>query len=104
LLASGLAAGAAAAWEGLLAPVKALAADVRPVRIKNIENFTIQLPATEMEIQAGVTARVGVTRIETDSGVRGYSFGGGGGGGGGRGGAGRGGAGAGAPGAAAGRG
>jgi L-alanine-DL-glutamate epimerase-like enolase superfamily enzyme len=85
LASTGLA--AAVGWSDLLAPVKAVAADVKPVRIKNVEAFTIQLPATPAEIEAGVMSRVGVTRITTESGVRGYSFGNGGGGGrGGRGG------------------
>jgi L-alanine-DL-glutamate epimerase-like enolase superfamily enzyme len=77
-------------WNSLLAPVKAIAADVKPVRIKAIENFTIQIPATPAEVQAGVMSRIGVTRVVTESGVRGYSFTGayGRGGGGGRGGAG----------------
>jgi hypothetical protein len=66
-----------AAWGSLLAPVKALAAEVKPVRIKTIENFTIQIPASQTEVQAGVMSRVGVTRVVTESGVRGYSFGGG---------------------------
>jgi L-alanine-DL-glutamate epimerase-like enolase superfamily enzyme len=85
LASTGLA--AAVGWSDLLAPVKAVAAEVKPVRIKNVETFTIQLPATPAEIEAGVMSRIGVTRITTESGVRGYSFGNGGGGGrGGRGG------------------
>ena len=89
------AAGAAA----VLAPVKVLAADAKAIRIKAIETFNIQMPATQTEIDAGVMNRVAITRVLTESGVKGYSFGGAGGGGGGRGGAaaGRGGA---APGAA----
>ncbi len=82
LTSAGVAAGASVAWNSLLAPIKAIAADVRPVRIKTIENFTIQIPATPTEVQAGVMSRVGVTRVVTESGVRGYSFGGAGGAGG----------------------
>jgi len=74
--------GASVAWNSLLAPIKAIAADVKPVRIKTIENFTILIPATPTEVQAGVMSRVGVTRVVTESGVRGYSFGGSGGAGG----------------------
>src|SRR5438034_4822397 len=85
------------AASGALAPVKALAADVKPIRIKNVETFNIEIPATQTEVEAGVTNRTPVVRIETESGVRGYSFGAAGGGGGG-GGAGRGGAGGAAPG------
>lgn len=82
LTSAGVSAGAAVAWNSLLAPIKAMAADVKPVRIKTIENFTIQIPATPTEVQAGVMSRMGVTRVVTESGVRGYTFGGGGGGGG----------------------
>src|SRR5579862_2961245 len=67
-----------------------MAAEVKPVRIKTIENFTIQIPATPAELQAGVMRRMGVTCVTTESGVRGYSFGGAGGGRGGAPGAGRG--------------
>src|SRR4051794_1460067 len=74
MLTSAALAGAGAAVGNFLRPLKALAADVKPPRIKNIENFQIQLPATETEIEAGVTYRLGVTRVETESGVRGYNF------------------------------
>ena len=83
--AAGIAAGAAV-LERLLAPVKAIAADVKPVRIRNVETFNIEIPATPTEVEAGVTNRTPVVRAETESGVRGYSFGAAGGlGGGGRG-------------------
>src|SRR5689334_7076456 len=83
--AAGIAAGAAV-LERLLAPVKAIAADVKPVRIRNVETFNIEIPATPTEVEAGVTNRTPVVRVETESGVRGYSFGAAGGlGGGGRG-------------------
>jgi L-alanine-DL-glutamate epimerase-like enolase superfamily enzyme len=85
LTSAAAAAGTAVAWKSLLAPVNAIAADVKPIRIKTIENFTIQIPATPSEMQAGVMSRIGVTRVVTESGVRGYAFSGGGGGGGGRG-------------------
>src|SRR5690242_15900514 len=86
---AGAAAGAAATWNSLLSPVKALAAEVKPVRIKDVETFQIVIPATPTEEDAGVMSRIGVTRVTTESGVRGHSFGGfGGGGRGGRGGAG----------------
>ena len=62
-----------------LAPVKTLAAAVQPIRIKNIETFNIEIPATPAEVEAGVTNRIAVTRVVTESGVRGYSFGGAGG-------------------------
>jgi hypothetical protein len=83
---------AAASWSTLLAPIRVLAADVKPIRIKDIENFTIQIPVSDADKSAGVAARYGITRVTTESGIRGYSVGGGGGGGGGRGQGGRGGA------------
>jgi L-alanine-DL-glutamate epimerase-like enolase superfamily enzyme len=71
----------------LLAPIKAIAADAKAIRIKNVETFNIEIPATPVEVEAGVTNRTAVVRIDTESGVRGYSFGAAGGaGGGGRGG------------------
>src|SRR5262249_3374456 len=70
---------------GVLAPIKALGAEVKPVRIKNVETFNIEIPATPTEVEAGVNNRTAVVRVETESGVRGYSFGPAGGGGGGRG-------------------
>src|SRR5947209_3032752 len=87
LSSAGVAATAGTALSGLLAPVKAIAADVKPVRIKNIETFAIEIPASPAEVEAGVMNRTAVVRVETESGVRGYSFGPAGAGGGGRGGA-----------------
>ena len=51
LSAAGMA--AAAALDRLLAPVKAVAADAKPIRIKNVETFNIEIPATPAEIEAG---------------------------------------------------
>jgi len=81
-LSTGIVAGASVAANQLLAPVKALAAQVKPIRIKDIETFNIEIPASATEIEAGVMSRIAVTRVATESGVRGYSFGGAGGGGG----------------------
>ncbi len=67
--------GASASIAGLLGPVKAIGADVKPIRIKNVETFNIEIPATPIEVEAGVMNRTAVVRIETESGVRGYSFG-----------------------------
>jgi L-alanine-DL-glutamate epimerase-like enolase superfamily enzyme len=68
---------------GALAPLQALAAAARPVRIKTIETFDIVIPvegeAAALAAAPGpfnaATNRLNVTRLETDSGVRGYSFG-----------------------------
>ena len=69
---------------GFLAPLRALAAVAKPVRIKAIETFDIVIPvegaAATLAAAPGpfnaASNRFNVTRIETDSGVRGYSFGG----------------------------
>jgi L-alanine-DL-glutamate epimerase-like enolase superfamily enzyme len=82
LVSTGVVAGASVAAKQLLEPVKALAAQVKPIRIKDVETFNIEIPATATEIEAGVMSRIAVTRVVTESGVRGYSFGGAGGGGG----------------------
>jgi L-alanine-DL-glutamate epimerase-like enolase superfamily enzyme len=74
--------GASAGLSGLLAPVTAIGADVKPIRIKNVETFNIEIPATPAEVEAGVMNRTAVVRIETESGIHGYSFGAAGGGGG----------------------
>jgi L-alanine-DL-glutamate epimerase-like enolase superfamily enzyme len=81
LASTGIVAGAGVAVNQLLAPVKAVAAEIKPIRIKNIETFNIVIPATATEIEAGVMNRIAVTRVVTESGVRGYSFGGAGDGG-----------------------
>jgi L-alanine-DL-glutamate epimerase-like enolase superfamily enzyme len=81
LASAGMAAGAGAGLSALIAPVKALAAEVKPIRIKTIETFNIEIPATPTEIEAGVMNRTNVTRVVTESGARGYSFGGAGDGG-----------------------
>src|SRR5436190_2292002 len=74
LTSAGAVADAGLAFHQALAPVKALAADAKPIRIKAIETFNIEMPATETEIEAGVMNRAGVTRVVTESGVKGYSF------------------------------
>jgi L-alanine-DL-glutamate epimerase-like enolase superfamily enzyme len=57
-----------------LTPVKAIA-EAKPIRIKTIQTFNVQLPATPTEVGAGVMRRMGVNLVTTESGVRGYSFG-----------------------------
>ena len=71
-VAAGAVAGAGLALNQVLAPVKALAADAKPIRIKAIETFNIEMPATQTEIDAGVMNRTAVTRVVTESGVKGY--------------------------------
>src|SRR3954454_20937726 len=74
LLTSAAAMAGAGLADQVLAPVEALAADAKPIRINAIEAFNIEMPATETEIEAGVMYRAGVTRVVTESGVKGYSF------------------------------
>lgn len=69
-----LAALGASAAARLLEPVRALAQDVKPVRITRIEGFPIQIPVPAEEAATGKIHRYGVVRVETDAGVRGYSF------------------------------
>jgi L-alanine-DL-glutamate epimerase-like enolase superfamily enzyme len=66
----------------ILKPLKAIAADIKRVRIQNIEAFAIQLPraAGVPSPTASATgsnanpSRLVCTRVTTDAGVRGYSF------------------------------
>jgi hypothetical protein len=66
----------------ILQPVKAIAADVKRVRIQNIEAFALQLPRAGGQPSPATTAtgpsadpsRLVCTRITTEAGVRGYSF------------------------------
>lgn len=64
----------AAASALVLGPVRALAAAVKPVRIRDLDLFPIEIPVTKAESEAGVNHRYIVTRIVTDAGVNGYSF------------------------------
>jgi L-alanine-DL-glutamate epimerase-like enolase superfamily enzyme len=58
----------------LLEPVRAVAQSVKPVRITRIEGFSIQIPIPAEEAAMGKNSRYAVVRLETDAGVRGYSF------------------------------
>src|SRR5688572_865140 len=64
----------AAASSMILGPVRALAAAVKPVRITGIDIFPMRLPASKEDEAAGKMARYPVCRVDTDAGVRGYSF------------------------------
>ena len=57
-----------------LAPLRAVAAGAKPVRIKDVDVYFIRLPATKTEIAAGVNYAYSVVEISTDAGVTGYSF------------------------------
>ena len=79
LFQSALGIGAGLVGANVFGPVKAVAADAKKVLIKSVETFDIQVPQPAglppLETFGGGTrGRTNVTRIETDSGVRGYSF------------------------------
>lgn len=57
-----------------LAPLRALAAAAKPVRIRAVDMFDIRLPVSKVEAEAGVQFHYPVVRISTDAGVTGYSF------------------------------
>src|SRR5262249_6041553 len=57
-----------------LAPVRALAAAVKPVTIQDVAIFPIEIPVTAAERHASYDHRFMVVKIETSAGVRGYSF------------------------------
>ena len=78
MLASSFGVGAGIAADVMM-PVKSLAAEAKRILIRNIETFDIQVPqptnAPAIETFGGETrGRINVTRVETESGVRGYSF------------------------------
>jgi D-galactarolactone cycloisomerase len=58
----------------VLAPVAAVAAEVKRVRITGIEAFPINIPVTKEESEAGYYHRFMVVDVATDAGVHGYSF------------------------------
>ncbi len=58
----------------LLEPLRALAQNVKPVRIQNIDVFPIKIPIPREEIERGLMNSYTVVKVETDAGVRGYSF------------------------------
>jgi D-galactarolactone cycloisomerase len=66
--------------ESLLAPVRSLAAEAKRVPIRNVDTFDIQVPippgkpAPAETFGGGPPGRINVTRVETEAGVRGYSF------------------------------
>ncbi len=65
---------AAALSAALLAPVRKLAAAVKPVRISGVDVFPIEIPIPAEQVKQGRMNRYTVCRVDTDAGVRGYSF------------------------------
>jgi D-galactarolactone cycloisomerase len=64
----------AAAGAMALAPVRALHAAVKPVRITGVDIFPVRVPIPKPEESAGRMNQYIVCRIDTDAGVRGFSF------------------------------
>jgi len=58
----------------LAATVGAVAAAAKPVLIRDVEVFAINIPVSQAESEAGVNHRYGVVKIITDAGVNGISF------------------------------
>ena len=54
--------------------LRSVAAAVKPVKITGVDIFPIRLPASKEDTDAGKMASYVVCRIDTDAGVRGYSF------------------------------
>ena len=65
---------AAAAGTFLSAAYQAVAEAARPVRITAIDAFPIRIPIPEAEKALGKMNEYTVVRVDTDAGVRGYSF------------------------------
>ena len=57
-----------------LAPVRTLAAAVKPVTIRDVDIFPIEIPVTAAERDASYDHRFSVVKVETSAGTRGYSF------------------------------
>jgi len=70
-LGAALASSTAAAF---LTPVQALAKDKGVVRITNIDIFNISIPTPQEMLDRGVINSYTVAAVDTDAGVRGYSF------------------------------
>jgi L-alanine-DL-glutamate epimerase-like enolase superfamily enzyme len=58
----------------ILSPLRSLAAAVKPVKIREVDIFPIDIPVSQAEHDAGFDHRYIVVKIGTDAGVRGYSF------------------------------
>lgn len=65
----------AAASIALLGPLRGVAKNAGPVRIRAVDVFMIQIPTPRDELEGGVTNTYHVATVETDVGVRGYAFG-----------------------------
>ena len=66
--------GTAVALAASLARLRLLAEAVKPVKIRDLDIFPIDVPVSPAERDAGFDHLFTVVRVETDAGVRGYSF------------------------------
>lgn len=57
-----------------MAPVQKLAAAVKPVRIRDVDIFGIDIPVPKADSEAGLNHRYVVVKVITDAGVNGISF------------------------------
>jgi len=64
----------AAASAALMAPVQRLEAAVKPVRIRDVDIFGIDIPVPKADSEAGLNHRYIVVKVMTDAGVNGISF------------------------------
>ena len=64
----------AAASAGLLAPVRSVAQAAKPVRIKSIDIFPIEIPVPKEQAETGLYTHYTVVKVATDVGVTGYNF------------------------------
>ena len=58
----------------LLEPVRRVHAAVKPVRIREVDFFDINIPVPKAESEAGVNHQYSVVKVVTDAGVNGISF------------------------------
>jgi D-galactarolactone cycloisomerase len=67
-------AGYCASLAALTSPLRAIAAAAKPVRIRNVNIFPIEIAISRDELEMGKYARYTFFEVETDAGVRGYCF------------------------------
>ena len=65
---------AIASSAAILGPLRSLAETVKPVMIRDVDIFPIDIPVSRAEHEAGHDHHFLVVKVVTDAGVRGYSF------------------------------
>jgi D-galactarolactone cycloisomerase len=58
----------------IVGPLRALAEAVKPVTIRDVDVVPIEIPVSQAEHNAGFDHQFTAVKLETDAGVRGYSF------------------------------